>query len=126
VVSLADYLMGRDRAAPLSPEFLSNAHTIVDRVNELLKRFGEHRKVTSGYRPQAINQNVKNAAPHSNHMTCKACDLADPKNDLDEWCLKNLKALEEIGLWLEEPTSTPGWCHLQSVAPKSGRRVFIP
>jgi hypothetical protein len=29
-------------------------------------------------------------------------------------------------LYREDPGSTPGWVHLTTRAPKSGRRTFIP
>jgi hypothetical protein len=40
--------------------------------------------------------------------------------------MENLDVLAEIGLWLEHPISTPRWCHVQTVPPKSGKRVFTP
>jgi hypothetical protein len=69
---------------------------------------------------------VPNASPRSKHLSCQAIDLDDPNDALDAWCLDNLAVLESIGLWLEHPDATPGWCHLQIVPPQSGRRVFMP
>jgi hypothetical protein len=40
--------------------------------------------------------------------------------------MANLAVLEELQLWLEHPDATPGWCHLQILPPRSGRRVFYP
>jgi hypothetical protein len=82
--------------------------------------------VSSGWRPQAINAALANASPRSKHLSCEAIDLEDPEGALDAWCLRNLDALEAVGLWLEHPDATPGWCHLQTVPPRSGRRVFMP
>lgn len=127
-MTLDDYYMGRekDHAAELTDEMRSNAASTVDRVNQLLEAFGEDRRVNSGWRPAAINAAVPNAKPKSKHLTCQACDLSDATGSLDAWCMNNLEALERIGLWLEHPGSTPNWCHVQIVPPRSGLRVFIP
>jgi hypothetical protein len=98
----------------------------VARANELLKAFGEDRKVNSGWRPAAVNAATPGAAQFSKHMLGKAIDIADPEGDLDEWCMHYLDVLEDIGLWQEHPASTKGWCHVQIVPPKSGNRVFYP
>jgi uncharacterized protein YcbK (DUF882 family) len=82
--------------------------------------------VSSGWRPPSLNAKTAGAAPNSKHMTCQALDVYDPDGDLDEWCMENLAKLEEAGLWLEHPSATKGWCHLQIVPPRSGKRVFYP
>ena len=128
MISVADYFMGRDKQFPdeLTDELRTNAASTVDRVNQLLEAFGEPRKVNSGWRPAVVNAATPNAAKKSKHMTCEACDISDYTGSLDAWCVNNLDALERIGLWLESPASTPSWCHVQTVPPRSGLRVFIP
>lgn len=126
MITLQEYLMGRDRKYTLTPELQANAEEMVDKVNQLLAKFGEDRKVRSGWRPPEINQATPNAAPKSKHMTCEACDLVDDEGDLDEWALENPDILQEIGLWQEAPAATKGWAHFQIVPPKSGKRVFNP
>lgn len=126
MINLSDYLMGRTRDYPLSDEQRTNALETVQRVNSLLVAFGEDRAVRSGWRPPEINSATPNAAPRSKHMTCQACDLDDVEGDLDEWCLENQSELERIGLWLEHPSATKSWCHVQTIPPKSGKRVFYP
>lgn len=128
-MTLDDYFMGRDKQFPeeLSEQLHANAEITVERVNALLAVFGENRKVTSGWRPMAINAATSGAAIKSKHMSCQACDLEDPDGDLDDFCMDKLGLiLESIGLWLEHPASTKGWCHVQIVPPKSGRRIFYP
>lgn len=127
-ISLADYFMGRDRshAHELDDALLANAAVMVERANRLLRRAALPCIVSSGWRPWAINAALANASPRSKHLTCQAIDLGDEGDALDAWCLRNLGALEEIGLWLEHPDATPGWCHVQIVPPASGRRVFEP
>jgi hypothetical protein len=120
--------MGRDRshAHELTDELRTNASRVVERINEFLRHAACAGVVTSGWRPHAINAVVPNASPRSKHLSCEAIDLDDPNDALDAWCLDNLAVLESIGLWLEHPDATPGWCHLQIVPPRSGRRVFMP
>lgn len=127
-LKLADYYMGRDRLyrAELTTDLRANARDTVRRVNLLLKRAGIAAKVSSGWRPAAINATIPGAAPGSKHISCLAIDLEDPEGVLDAWCMANLGVLEEIGLWLEHPHATPGWCHLQTQPPRSGSRVFSP
>jgi len=84
------------------------------------------RKVTSGWRPATINATVPGAAHGSKHLSCLAIDLEDRNGALDAWCLAHPDVLEELGLWLEHPDATPGWCHLQTQPPRSGSRVFYP
>lgn len=125
---LEDYWMKRDRlfAADLTPEIVTNAVILVERVHKLLKVFGEERDITSGWRPPSVNGNTPGAALRSKHMTGQAIDLADPEGDLDDWCMDHLDMLEHFELWLEHPSATKNWCHLQSLPPKSNKRVFYP
>lgn len=126
MITLQEYLMGRDRKYTLTPDLEANAEETVDKINQLLDAFGESRKVRSGWRPPEINQATTNAAPKSRHMSCEACDLDDPEGDLDEWALAHPEILQQIGLWQEHPSATKSWAHFQIVPPKSGNRVFFP
>jgi hypothetical protein len=84
--------------------------------------------VSSGWRPQAVNSNVKGAAIRSKHITGQACDLYDPEGDIDTYLSSDagLRVLTSAGLWLEHPAATKGWSHLQTVPPRSGNRIFYP
>lgn len=117
--------MGRAKPEELSAQLTANMNTIVPRANELLERFGHYRKVSSGYRTPEANA-AAGGAKLSNHMTCAAVDLEDRDGKLKTWCTANLHVLEELGLWMEHPDSTPTWVHVQCLAPKSGNRVFRP
>ena len=68
----------------------------------------------------------------SSHKEARGVDVFDPGNDLDAWLNEfegdngaNSK-LQAYGLYREAPHATPGWCHLTSRAPGSGRRTFVP
>lgn len=145
MITLPDYWMGRDAQFPaaLTEAIVTNATLLLGRVNLLLSwAYGDHvtpaldartgNHVASGWRPPAINDATSNAAASSRHLTGQAIDLRDSgTRDLARWCLRNRDALEEIGLWMEDPQWThrpPGqpWVHLQIVPPGSRRLVYIP
>lgn len=143
-ITVGDYFTGPGRvlrdlkyADDLTDEIRENAAETVRRANLLLAMMAADGVPLdadpqtgslshSGWRPPAVNAATPGAAKKSNHMIGKADDLYDPHGKLDEWCMANLDKLEQIGLWLESPESTPGWCHVQIVPPGSGRRVFHP
>ena len=136
MITLADYWMGRDErfAGDLTTAIRDNAKLTVDRANALLERFAAAtgnttpRRVNSGWRPPAVNAATRNAAPRSKHRTGEAIDIGDDDEALDRWCMTpaGRAALEALGLWLEHPSATPRWCHVQTVPPRSGNRVFHP
>jgi len=128
MITLEDYYMGRDKQCPdeLTDELRANARNTIERANQLLERAGMQRGVNSGWRPAAVNAAIKNAARKSKHIQCLAIDIDDDDDSLDAWCMANQEVLAEIGLWLEHPAATPRWCHVQTIPPKSGNRVFYP
>lgn len=108
-------------------EVMDNAQKLLDKVNAFLAELGvKDVKVSSGFRPSAVNSATPGAAKKSNHMLGLAVDLLDTDGKLDKLFMDNLKIMEKYELYLESPESTSGWAHLQSVSPKSGNRVFKP
>ena len=130
MITLEAYWKGRDvtHAEELTDEIRSNAEITVARCNELLARAGRSglATVNSGWRPAAVNDATANAAAGSRHLTAQAVDLPDADRTLAGWCVDNLDILDEIGLWMEDPRWTPTWLHLQTVPPKSSKRVYVP
>lgn len=138
-ITLDDYYRGRDKQywTDLTPTIKSNAQRTVTAVNAFLatlERAGVKlwvdpktgSVVSSGWRPPAINAAVPNAAVHS-LMTAEACDIYDPEGEIDDWCLNNLDTLRNVlGLCMEHPSATKGWCHVQIRPPKSGKTCFYP
>lgn len=120
-----DILMGRDKQFPLTPELQANLGHLLANLNKFAVRYNKKLVVTSGYRPAGYNT-AAGGAVHSNHMVCLACDFHDPDGAIDAFSEANLQVLADCGLYLEDPAHTPGWCHLQAVAPHSGNRIFIP
>jgi hypothetical protein len=128
MIFIADYLGKHANDATLTTEIVNNASELLERVNRLLAEPGcpPFAGINSGWRPAWYNAKLATAARKSLHMDGKAIDLDDDDGELDEWCHSNQAKLAALGLWLEHPAATKGWCHLQSVGPKSGRRVFYP
>lgn len=126
MITAEEILMGRDVLYPLSDVQKANLLDLLPRVNTLRGIYGKPMSLSSGYRPDAINSKVPNAAPRSAHTACQAIDVKDPKGEFALWCLANLDVLARLGLFMEDPRWTPGWVHLDSRGPKSGKRVFVP
>lgn len=117
--------MGRHQEFPLSDELLDNLGRLLVALNKLRAAYKQPMAVSSGYRPGHFNKDA-GGAKGSHHLTLLACDFSDPKDRLDTWCRNNLMSLKGWGLYLEHPDYTPGWCHLQIVAPTSGKTMFTP
>lgn len=140
-IDLQQYLAGRAEIYPgeFTDEVKKNAEDTVGKVNSLLAvleaqgvSLEAHPRtmsmVSSGWRPPQINGQVKNAAPKSKHMTAQACDIYDPEGEIDDYLISEggQRVLASLGLWLEHPSATKSWSHVQTVPPRSGRRVFYP
>ncbi|MEL4181248.1 D-Ala-D-Ala carboxypeptidase family metallohydrolase [Roseateles sp. PN1] len=141
MITIENYFMGRREQYPqaLTADIERNAKLTIELASRLLTQARSYgvsldlnsktgSVVSSGWRPPAYNATVAGAAPNSKHMTGQAIDIFDPDGDLDDWLMtgEGQAALTAIGLWIEHPASTKGWSHLQTVPPRSGRRVFYP
>jgi hypothetical protein len=129
MLSVDEYLnQHAAEAAPgeLTPTIRANAVMTVERANHLLGTSGFNFGLRSGWRPAATNAGIPTAAPKSKHMTGQAVDIIDDEGELDDWCMNNQDVLEQLGLWHEHPSATKGWCHVQIIPPKSGKRTFFP
>lgn len=102
---------------------ISNLMELRARLNQL--GFKPPRVFTCTYRSPEHNAKV-GGAKKSNHLTGCACDIADSDGKLKDYIRMNIELLEECDLYVEDFDSTPTWVHLQSVSPKSGRRIFKP
>jgi hypothetical protein len=140
-ITLGDYLQGRDAIYPedFTLAVMANAEKTVAQVNSLLAvmeaeglQLEAHpvsqSLVSSGWRPPQINRQVKGAAPKSKHMTGEAVDLYDPEGDIDNFLMsgQGQRVLASLGLYIEHPSATKSWSHIQIVPPRSQSRVFYP
>jgi len=128
MITLQDYFNRRDKQykADLSTQVCISAAKLLDKVNPLLDMFGEKRGCNSGWRPKTLQMEINPRAPNSKHITGDAIDIEDRDGKLKEWCVFNQDKLEALGLYMEDPASTPTWVHLQQLPPKSGNRIFKP
>ncbi len=122
-ISVHEILMGRDVEFPLTEEHQVNLQKLLMALNAFRWIYGKPMTVTSGYRPGRFNK-LAGGAKASAHLSCEACDFADADGSLAAWCLANLVVLQRCRLWLEDPTDTKGWIHLQ-IRPVANR-VFMP
>lgn len=100
-------------------------------VNLVRAEYGKPMFTTSGVRSwdehAAIYKKMNRQPPKgSAHLIGAAVDFADRDGKLAAWCIENVPKLKQWGLYLEDPSCTVGWVHLQSVPPRSGNTVFIP
>jgi hypothetical protein len=120
-------MMGRDLEYPTDENMEVSVARLLYRVGRLLAAYALATKdfrqwsVSSGYRPGKYNMQY---SPTSAHLTCQAIDLADADRVLQKWILGNQQILEDCALYLEDPSRTPTWTHLQ-IRPAT-KRIFMP
>jgi len=132
MISLSEYLMGRDKEFPLDMQQALNAADLLSRVNYLFGRLNLSGEVSSGYRPSAINKGIEGASKGSMHIHCRAIDIKDPFFKIGQTLLARVDLLESCGLWMEHPDYTKKivdgkiirWQHLDTKERKN--RIFIP
>ena len=143
-LTLQQYFTGPDGTrrdqvyfAELTDEIQSNVEKLLPIVDKLLARMeaggvkiltdvGTGSPIHSGWRPAEVNEHTSNAGAHSNHLKGLAVDLLDPQRKLGTWAVNNLPALQELGLWMEDPRWCPTWLHVQCVPPASNHLVYVP
>lgn len=106
---------------------LRNLDDLVRKVNAL--GYQPPMKASSCLRSLKDQQRINPKAMGSSHLYGAAVDIADPTGTLAAWLFSTVKGgdkLIECGLWMEHPSYTNGWVHLQTYRPKSGNRFFIP
>lgn len=115
---------------PVTPILEANSRILLQRLMEFQDASEFDFKINSGLRSEVQQTQLiaegKTNATHSKHLSFQAADIDDPDGKLAEWVRDNLKAVTNIGLWFEEFSHTLGWVHAQTLAPKSGNRIFIP
>lgn len=133
MIDLAKYWMGRDKqfASEWTAVVQANGKRVISKTNLLLGIFERDTgivrdKLSSGWRPKKINDATSNAAGNSKHITADAIDVEDLDRALAAWCVLNPDKLAACGLWMEDPRWTPHWVHLQTIAPGSGKRIYVP
>jgi len=119
-----------------TPERVANGIELLTRVSELLEYLeyvppicpntgtqisgSKGGSGDGGFRLQTSGTGAKK----SSHKEGQAVDIYDPRGVLDD--LLSDEILDNHDLYREHPDDTPGWCHLTTRAPRSGRRTFHP
>lgn len=103
---------------------LRNLDDLIRKVNAL--GYVPPMNASSCLRSLKDQQRINPSAMGSSHLYGAAVDIADPKGVLAKWLCVHTELLFKCGLWMEDPRHTPTWVHLQSYAPKSMNRIFIP
>lgn len=132
MITMNELLMGRQTFDQLTPEQQKNATELLRRINIIRAAYGKPMKVNDGIRRQ--QDTPKNGAAKSKHLIGAAIDIDDDDaGTLWKWLMKpeQMKLLKETGLWLEHGCYTHNkqfgtWVHFQSIAPGSGKRIFVP
>jgi len=124
MISVIDYLKGREVNHPITVEMATNMADLLSRVNYLFGRLNLRAAVSSGYRPAEMNNRIKNSAKSSTHTVCKGIDLLDPYGKIGLLLLARQDLLKECGLWIENPVYTKSWVHLDTK--ERINRVFNP
>jgi hypothetical protein len=141
MIDLKEYLTAsgaypdREKNKELTQEYLDNAVRLLKAVNACLVECGIDTtkiKVSSGFRPSAVNAQIANAAKKSLHTRCLAVDiLDDSKQSIAEILKGKPDVLKKYELWLENPDFTKGkntnWVHLDlGVRTDRKNRIFNP
>ena len=92
-----------------------NIQNLLEKMNVIRKAYGKSMIVSSGYRTMQDQLRINPKSPKSNHLSGNACDISDPNQELQKWCLENIVLLEEVGLFLEDFSYCKNWVHFQSV-----------
>jgi uncharacterized protein YcbK (DUF882 family) len=117
----------RAESNDFTEEVRANLIDLHARVVLLLAEIEMSPSITSGFRPYAVNNDLKNAGQKSLHCKGKAVDLNDPSGAIKFKLIINPQLLSKYGLWMEHYTSTPGWCHLDTGERKDRPvRIFQP
>lgn len=111
---------------PTTPEVQDNLNHLISVLNAIRDAYGKPLYITSGLRSEEDQKRINPKAPKSKHLTGQAADISDIDGKFWEWCQNNMDLMINLNVYFEDTRYTKGWVHCQVVAPKSGKRVFIP
>lgn len=143
MLSMSEFLKGTTFEAQ-TPEIQANLTKLLGCMNQVRTAWARPMTTTSGlrtmedhlriYRESAAKKGItfdQSKVPmKSKHLFGQAVDIFDPKKELQTWCRANEALLLSIGVWMEDFSATPNWCHFQTVAYgswKPGKSIwFMP
>lgn len=111
---------------PTTQEQSENLNTLLQILNTIRAAYGKPMIITSGLRSEADQARINPSAPKSKHLLGQAADVSDKDGSFWAWCMDNMHLMEQLDVHFESKDSTPTWTHIQTVPPKSGKRIFLP
>lgn len=126
---------------PTSPGIYASLLKLFDVLTQIEEAYGRPLTVTSGLRDMTKHlaiyaeknaENARQGKPQiqvpmsSKHLYGQAADISDVSGAFWNWCMDNSALMEELGVYFEDRAATPTWVHIQTLPPKSGKRVFKP
>ena len=136
MITLSDYFGVWKNHKDLTDEVRINALMLLKKVNALIVDYGAKTgndlsvnpktksfvsgETGGGFRPQ----DYPVGASKSSHKVGMGIDIYDRDDKLKNWLVKNKEFLVKHELYMENPSFTDSWTHLQSRPTKN--RIFTP
>lgn len=127
-------LLGKYKFEDQSKDIQDNLLILLDHINNIRTAYDKPMIVTSGLRTMEDHLRIyaekgitdpKLIPMKSKHLFGQAVDVLDEDLTLTAWLKQNdSQILVDNELWCEEGNSN--WVHFQIIAPKSGKRWFVP
>lgn len=114
-------------------ELEGNLTTLLHRLNLFRALYGEPMSVSSGFRSMEDHLRIyaqkgitdpRKIPMQSGHLSCQACDFTDVSGHMKQWIAANPSVLDTCNLYMEHPSATPTWVHLDTKPRVT--RVFNP
>lgn len=129
--TISDYLNAgevkhtRQSISNINPQHYNNAVNLISKVNQIGDFINADTSLSSGYRTRERQMQIgreqgKDVALNSLHTTGHAVDIKDPYGQIKKQIRTNKQLLQKakkLGLYFENFSETPGWVHIQDVAP---------
>ena len=135
MITLAQYVGVWSNSKDWTDITEANAIHLLEKVNALLDDYAQVKGIINinpktksevsgetggGFRPQ----DYPVGASKSTHKTGQGVDIYDYNDKFKTWLMKNIELLHKHELYMEHPSFTDSWVHLQTRATKN--RVFFP
>jgi uncharacterized protein YcbK (DUF882 family) len=122
MITEAEYLKDTIKGT-LTPEQLANLKVLMEAINKVRTAYNKPMTVSSGYRTPSHNKAI-GGAPNSYHTRCGAIDIADSKQELQQWVNRNREFVISCGLQCEDFLATKNWVHFD-IGKRPGVHLFF-
>lgn len=126
MITLKQYLEGRDAQYPPTDEQREDAEDLLEKIALLEDELEIEFIMSGGYRPEAMIEDKElPGCAHDAHSKCQGIDIHDPDLEISTRLTSDPQPLIDCSLFMESPLSAKNHLHLQSYAPPSGKRIFL-